>query len=82
MSEAPVAVLTVEEAAVVLRIGRSAAYAAARRGELPVIRVGRCLRVPRHRLAALLGEGDNGAAVNGAVSEGADDAPSGTRSSA
>ena len=35
------AVLTVEEAARVLRIGRSAAYAAARAGELPVIRVGR-----------------------------------------
>ena len=34
------AVLTIEEAARVLRIGRSAAYAAARAGELPVIRVG------------------------------------------
>lgn len=46
--------LTVEEAATVLRIGRSAAYAAARRGELPTIRVGRILRVPRHRLEAML----------------------------
>jgi excisionase family DNA binding protein len=50
-------VLTVEEAAKELRIGRSAAYAAVRRGELPVIRVGRILRVPRHRLEALL-DGD------------------------
>lgn len=49
------AVLTVEEAAKVLRIGRSAAYEAARRGELPVIRLGRSLRVPRHRLEQMLG---------------------------
>ena len=49
------AVLTVEEAAKLLRIGRSAAYDAARRGDIPVIRVGRLLRVPRHRLEALLG---------------------------
>lgn len=48
-------VLTVEEAAKVLRIGRTAAYDAARRGELPVIRVGRSLRVPRHRLEQMLG---------------------------
>jgi excisionase family DNA binding protein len=48
-------VYTIEEAAKVLRIGRSAAYDAARRGDLPTIRVGRSLRVPRHRLDALLG---------------------------
>ena len=52
-------VLTVEETARVLRIGRSAAYAAVRAGELPAIRVGRCLRVPRCRLAAMLGEPEN-----------------------
>ena len=49
------AVLTIEEAAKVLRIGRSAAYEAARRGDIPTIRVGRLLRVPRHRLEAMLG---------------------------
>lgn len=49
------AVLTVEEAAATLRIGRSAAYDAIRRGELPAIRVGRILRVPRHRLEQMLG---------------------------
>lgn len=48
------AVLTIEEAAKVLRIGRSAAYQAARRGEIPTIRVGRMLRVPRNRLDAML----------------------------
>ncbi len=52
------AVLTIEEAAAALRIGRSAAYAAARSGDLPVIRVGRTLRVPRHRLQAMLGGED------------------------
>ena len=53
------AVLTVEEAAKVLRIGRTAAYAAARSGELPVIRVGRLLRVSRHGLEQLLGVPEN-----------------------
>ena len=55
-------VLTVEEAARVLRIGRSAAYEQARRfvqsggtEGLPVIRMGRALRVPRHALVRLLG---------------------------
>jgi excisionase family DNA binding protein len=49
-------VLTVEEAADVLRISRGAAYEAARRGELPSVRLGRSLRVPRSRLLELLGE--------------------------
>lgn len=48
-------VLTVEEAAEALRIGRTAAYEAARRGDLPTVRIGRSLRVPRHQLEALLG---------------------------
>lgn len=43
-------VLTVDEVAAFLRIGRSAAYEAVRRGEIPAIRVGRRLRVPRDRL--------------------------------
>ena len=49
-------VLTIEEAAGVLRISRGSAYEAARRGELPTVRVGRSLRVPRARLLELLGE--------------------------
>lgn len=52
------AVLTVPEAAQLLRIGRGAAYEAARTGELPTVRIGRTLRVPRHALAALLGESE------------------------
>lgn len=47
-------VLTIEEAARALRIGRSAAYEAARRGELPAVRIGRSLRVPRRALEAML----------------------------
>lgn len=59
------AVLTVEEAARVLRIGRSAAYDAVRRGELPAVRIGRTLRIPRHRLEQMLGhESDEAAGAN------------------
>lgn len=59
------AVYTVEEAARLLRIGRSAAYDAVRRGELPVIRVGRLLRVPRHRLEQMLGVHEDNEARGG-----------------
>lgn len=54
-------VLTVEEAAAVLRIGRGAAYELARRYRetggrdgLPVVTFGRSLRVPRAALLRLL----------------------------
>jgi hypothetical protein len=54
------AFLTVEEAAAVLRIGRTAAYLHARQWEatdgaegLPVVRLGRLLRVPVHQLERL-----------------------------
>lgn len=54
-------VLSVEEAAGFLRIGRTAAYELARRFEatngregLPVVRLGRTLRVPRAGLLKLL----------------------------
>jgi excisionase family DNA binding protein len=48
-------ILTVEEAAKLLRIGRNAAYEAARRGEIPVIKIGKRLLVPRLALNKLLG---------------------------
>ena len=58
----PPAFLTVEEAAAVLRIGRTAAYLLAGRWEhtsgaegLPVVRFGRLLRVPVHELQRLAG---------------------------
>lgn len=43
---APRTMITVEEAAALLGIGRSAAYEAARRGQLPTRRLGRRLFVP------------------------------------
>ena len=56
--------LTIEETARVLRIGRSLAYQLAREYEasggvrgLPVIRVGMCLRVPRWALIELIRTG-------------------------
>ncbi len=65
MNDVPVAVpglLTIEEAAVVLRIGRTCAYELARqftatggRDGLPVIRVGCLLRVPRIALEQMIG---------------------------
>jgi excisionase family DNA binding protein len=45
---------TVEEAAEILGIGRSAAYAAVARGELPALRIGRRLVVPSEALDRLL----------------------------
>ena len=47
-------VLTVEEAASQLRISRGSAYEAARRGDLPTLRIGRRLLVPRVALERLL----------------------------
>ena len=55
-------VLTIDEAAAILRISRNAAYAAARQWRatdgkvgLPCIEIGRTLRVPRVELDRLLG---------------------------
>jgi len=54
--------LTVEEAARLLRVGRTKAYAMARewratsgRSGLPVVDIGHILRVPRHALEELVG---------------------------
>ena len=50
--------LTVTEAGKVVGLGRNAAYAAARRGEIPTIRIGRRILVPKAGLKKLLnGEG-------------------------
>jgi excisionase family DNA binding protein len=48
---------TVEEAAEPLGIARASAYQAARRGELPTVKIGRRLLVPRQRLEQML-DGD------------------------
>lgn len=46
---------TVEEVAKILRIGRSAAYEAVNRGQIPHIRVGRFIRISEDQLQQLLG---------------------------
>lgn len=48
------ATLSVQEAGRYLGIGRDAAYAAARSGELPSVRFGRLIRVPRAALEKML----------------------------
>lgn len=50
--------LTVEEAAEVLRIGRNSAYAAVADGAIPSVRIGRTIRIPRTGLMALFREHD------------------------
>ena len=47
--------MSVEETASFLRIGRSAAYEAVHRGEIPHVRIGRRYLVPVPRLLAMLG---------------------------
>ena len=54
--------LTVPEAGKVLGIGRSAAYEAARTGEIPTIRIGKRILVPVVALDRLLAEGSMGTA--------------------
>lgn len=50
--------LSIEQTAQLLKIGRSRAYSMAAAGQLPgVIRIGRSLRVSRERLAAWIEEG-------------------------
>jgi excisionase family DNA binding protein len=51
---------SVSEAAALLGVSRGVAYEAAKTGELPTVRLGRRLLVPRARLEALLGEPRNG----------------------
>jgi excisionase family DNA binding protein len=47
-------VKTLDEVAVILRIARGSAYEAAKRGEIPTIRIGRRLLVPSVALERLL----------------------------
>jgi excisionase family DNA binding protein len=49
------ATLTVPEAGRLLGVSRNTAYAAAARGDLPVVRVGRRVLIPRQRLLDMLG---------------------------
>jgi excisionase family DNA binding protein len=48
-------VLTVDEARQVLRLGRNAIYQAIHRQEIPSIRIGRRLLIPKREILTLLG---------------------------
>ncbi len=50
------ATLTVEEAARILGISRGVAYEGVRTGEIPSIKIGRRILIPRARLEELLGQ--------------------------
>jgi Helix-turn-helix domain len=65
-------VLSVEHAGRLLGLGRSAAYEAVQRDELPVLRFGRRLVVPTARVLAMLGLGperDEGAAAGALIDQ-------------
>jgi excisionase family DNA binding protein len=47
-------VLTVREAAAILRVGRNQLYQAVGRGELGAVRIGRSIRIPKQALVDLL----------------------------
>lgn len=51
--------LTVDEAAAMLSISRSTAFAAVARGEIPSIRIGRRIVIPRARLEQMLAGEDS-----------------------
>ena|SRR5690348_1930814 len=46
--------ISVPDAGRILGLSRNGAYIAASRGDIPVVRIGRKLRVPTHRLVQLL----------------------------
>ncbi len=50
--------LTVAEAATLLRIGRNLAYQLVARGEIPSVRLGRLIRIPRPALTQRFGVSD------------------------
>ena len=58
-------VMSIEEAAEILHLSRGSAYQAAATGELPTIRIGKRLLVPRARLEAMLGETKEGTPRDG-----------------
>jgi len=50
MERTEVSLLTVDEMAQILRIGRSSAYELCRQKEFPIVRIGRSIRIPRRAL--------------------------------
>jgi len=64
--------LSVPEAAELLGVSRGVAYEAARSGELPTVRLGRRLVVPRAKFEAMLGLNGHGPAADRAEAKSAD----------
>ena len=58
-------VLAIEEAGKLLGLGRSGTYEAARRGDIPVLRIGRRWLVPRVALDKMLADTGKDAEVAG-----------------
>ncbi len=56
LSDAP-DLLTVPEVAKLLRIGKNQAYEAVKRGDIPSIKIGKTIRIPKHHIANWLLEG-------------------------
>ena len=54
MTDSDRLVLDVPEAGAKLGLGRNASYAAAKRGDIPTIKIGRLLRVPVRALEEIL----------------------------
>jgi excisionase family DNA binding protein len=62
--------ISVPEAARLLGVGRNAAYEAVARGQIPVIRIGRMLRVPKAALKRMLAlDGSSAQHGNGCADE-------------
>ncbi|MBT9143405.1 MAG: putative DNA-binding proteinA [Syntrophomonadaceae bacterium] len=59
--------LTVEEVAKLLRISRASAYESVRTGQIPSVRFGRTIRIPRCALLRLLD--DDGPGAKGGVDD-------------
>jgi excisionase family DNA binding protein len=62
-------VYTVPEAGRFLGLGRNAAYAAAQRGEIPTLRIGRLLLVPKMPFHRMLGMTDTVTATPNEVTD-------------
>jgi len=64
-------VYTVPEAGRLLGLGRNAAYDAAKRGDIPTLRIGRLLLVPKIPFHRMLGMTGTGTATSTEMSAGA-----------
>ncbi len=65
MTEQEPLTYTVEQVARLIGVSRGSCFEAVRRGEIPSIRIGRRVLVPRARLLAMLGEEPLGSRVEG-----------------